>query len=105
MWATGPTARHYEWWDCRSRVIGIGVFNKFIIESINISCYIVLYKKSRGKFTPALRLPRSFQHIFNKYSVASCGIINKHMSYGTDDFTVLDNRAAAHALYDAAGFF
>ena len=38
----------------------------------------------------------SREHIFDKNSVAEGGVVDKDVSYGADEFTVLDNRAAAH---------
>ena len=36
-----------------------------------------------------------FQHIFNKDSISAGSILNKYMSYRTNDFSILDNRASA----------
>ena len=37
-------------------------------------------------------LSSSVQHIFNKNSVAGCGVIHQHMSNGAYQFSVLNNR-------------
>ena len=36
------------------------------------------------------------QHIFNKNPIPLSGILHQHMSHGADEFSVLDNGAAAH---------
>ncbi len=38
-------------------------------------------------------------------AVAACRIIDKYVGYGSDDLSVLDDRASAHPLNDSAGSF
>ena len=57
----------------------------------------------RGISAP-IRLSSRIQHILNKNSVSPCRIIYKHMGHGAHKLTILNNRAAAHALDYAAGF-
>ena len=47
------------------------------------SCYLSLKEKA---------LCRSIQHVFDKNAVAGCGVVDKDMSNGTYQFSVLDNR-------------
>ena len=49
-------------------------------------------------------LPGSMRkHIFNKYPVAFGGVLDEDVGDGADEFAVLDDGAAAHALDDASG--
>lgn len=42
------------------------------------------------------------RHLFNKHSISFCRIRNKHMRDSTYNLSVLQNRAAAHALNNPA---
>ena len=35
-------------------------------------------------------------YIFDKYAVAACGLVDKHVSYRADKLTVLNYRTAGH---------
>ena len=43
------------------------------------------------------------EHVFDKDSVAFGAVLDEDVGYGADEFVVLDDGAAAHALDDAAG--
>ncbi len=45
---------------------------------------------------------RRFQHIFNKNPISSRRIINQNVRYRTNNFPILQNRAAAHSLDDTS---
>ena len=45
------------------------------------------------------------EHIFDKDSVSTRGVIYKDVGDGTDNFSVLEDRGTAHALDDSTGFF
>ena len=65
-----------------------------------------LLEASFQRFPAFLVLPGSMRkHIFNKYPVAFGGILDEDVGDGADEFTILYNGAAAHALNDAAGEF
>ena len=72
-------------------------FLSFIVKLI-----ISNIKRQRNKI-PCLALSRCVQHIFDKNPVTPCWIIHQHMGHSSYQFAVLNNRAAAHALDDAAG--
>ena len=42
-------------------------------------------------------------HIFHKDPVPSGAVLDKHVGHGSDELSVLDDGAAAHALDDSAG--
>jgi len=42
------------------------------------------------------------EHILNENSVSRGGIVDENMCYRADELAVLDDRAAAHSLHDAA---
>ena len=48
---------------------------------------------------------RGFEHILNENSIPSCRVVHKNMRYRADEFTILNDRTAAHTLHNAAGFF
>lgn len=52
----------------------------------------------------AFCLDSMLQHIFNKYSISSCGIIDKHMGHRPHQLIILNNRTPAHALHDSSGY-
>ncbi len=43
------------------------------------------------------------EHVFNKYPISLCGVLDEYVGDGSDQFPVLDDGAAAHALDDASG--
>ena len=43
------------------------------------------------------------QHIFNKYSITLCRILDKYMCDRSDHFSILQNRASTHALDHSSG--
>ena len=43
------------------------------------------------------------QHIFHKNSISSCRIVDENVGDSSDELSVLDDRAAGHALDDPAG--
>ena len=51
------------------------------------------------------RLFRLFQHIFYKYAVSHRRILYKYVRYRANQLSVLYDRAAAHPLDNASGFF
>ena len=46
-----------------------------------------------------------FDHVFNEDSIALCGVVDQNMRDGADELSILEYRAAAHALNDSAGLF
>jgi len=44
-----------------------------------------------------------FEHIFGKNAVSARRVVYKYMGHGADQLAVLDDRASAHSLHDAAG--
>ena len=55
-----------------------------------------------GDNTPC-HLSRRVQHVFDKDPVAGIRVIYKDMGDGADEFAILDDGTAAHALDDASG--
>ena len=49
-----------------------------------------------GAKAPVKVLACRVQHIFDKDSVPPCGVVHKNVGYRTDQFPVLNDRAAAH---------
>ena len=61
-------------------------------------CVIENYenKKDRGKLPLSNCLPCRIQHIFYENTVTTGGGVDEDMSYGTNQFAVLDDGTAAH---------
>ena len=53
-------------------------------------------------FTSGKNLSRRIQHILNKNPIPSRRIIYQHMRHRSNELPILNDRAAAHALHDAA---
>ena len=56
-----------------------------------------------SRCTSCLLYTSMFEHVFNKYPITSCGIVDQHMRYRTHKFSVLYDGSAAHSLDDSAG--
>ena len=44
------------------------------------------------------------QHVFDEDTISGGGVVHQLMCHRADEFTILDNGTAAHALDNAAGF-
>ena len=47
------------------------------------------------------REAKRLQHILYKNPIPLLRVVHEHMRHGSDQLSVLNNRAAAHALHDA----
>lgn len=47
----------------------------------------------------------TLQHRFCKYAISGCRVLYKYVCHCSRQLAVLDNRTAAHTLYDASGDF
>ena len=56
-----------------------------------------------GLASQAPNLPRSFQHGLKKNPVPCRRVIDQDVGHGADELAILQDRAAGHALDDAAG--
>ena len=78
-----------------------GIFLIYIVGQKTAGAYCVCipatgrhsyFRSTARSTTPALRLRRHVQHVFNENAVAGGGIAHKDMSNGTYQFPVLYNR-------------
>ena len=66
-------------------------------------------RREKGTRAPQPTVPlvlifvQVFEHRFGKNAIAACSIIYENMRHRTDQLTVLQNGATAHALHNAAG--
>ena len=65
-------------------------------------------RREKGTRAPQPTVPlvlifvQVFEHRFGKNAIAACSIIYENMRHRTDQLTVLQNGATAHALHNAA---
>ncbi len=62
-----------------------------VLSFILLPAFLSVNRTGGGWFSCLGLLP---EHIFNKYPVSFRGIIDKHMSHGADDPSVLDDRTS-----------
>ena len=79
----------------------------FILTTIRtFGGYIADFFTGKMQLIPNLRLfyllSGITQHIFYKYHISAGRILDKHMSYCSDHFSILQNRASAESLHDPA---
>ena len=66
-------------------------------------------RREKGTRAPQPTVPlvlifvQVFEHRFGKNAIAACSIIYENVRHRTDQLTVLQNGATAHALHNAAG--
>lgn len=66
-------------------------------------------RREKGTRAPQPTVPlvlifvQVFEHRFGKNTIAACSIIYENVRHRTDQLTVLQNGATAHALHNAAG--
>lgn len=66
-------------------------------------------RREKGTRAPQPTVPlvlifvQVFEHRFGKNAIAACSIIYENVRHCTDQLTVLQNGATAHALHNAAG--
>ena len=65
----------------------------------------VFVNRFRPGFSGSEILSRCLEHILDKNSIANLRCAHQHMGHSADELSVLDDRAAAHALDDAPGGF
>ena len=74
---------------------GILYLQPFLRSQINVN--------KAGAFAPASFLFCRIQHVLDKNPVPAGWVIHQYMRHRTNQFSVLNDGTAAHALHDATG--
>ena len=66
-----------------------------------LQVYHTNVKKDRGQSPLSNHLSRRLQHILDKNPIPLRGIVYENMGHSANQFSVLDDRTAAHAVDDS----